>query len=340
MTTLYLATSDGLVVLSRRGESWGAMRPLEVESASCIAVDPFRPERVFCGTWTEGAWRSDNAAKDWRRVFEGLPHERITSLTVSGAERVGGVGVVYIGTEPSAVFRSEDGGQTWRECAGLTDLPSSSEWRFPPRPQTHHVRWITPDPHAAGRLFVAIEAGALVRTPDGGQTWKDRVPGGPYDTHQLTAHPDIPGRLWSAAGDGFYESDDAGDTWRKSEQALRFRYCWSVALDPADPTTAVLTAAPGARQAHTVEHAESAVFHRTGEGPWREIREGLPEPKGMRAPVVAANPVEPGVFYAAVDMNCLYHSSDAGAAWRQLNVDWPGEKDDTRVHTLAVVDVG
>src|SRR5436853_615068 len=76
------------------------------------------------------------------------------------------------------------------------------------------------DPAAVERLYVCIEAGALVRSPDGGRTWVDRTPDGPWDTHTLAAHPQRPGRLYSAAGDGFstpghgyQESPDGGDHW-------------------------------------------------------------------------------------------------------------------------------
>jgi hypothetical protein len=43
------------------------------------------------------------------------------------------------------------------------------------------------------------------------------VSGGPYDTHELATHAQAPGRLWSAAGDGFFESENAGNSWRKCE---------------------------------------------------------------------------------------------------------------------------
>jgi photosystem II stability/assembly factor-like uncharacterized protein len=342
MTTLYLATNDGPVVVSRKGDRWRASIPPDVRSASCVAVDPGRLGRVFYAG-RRGAWRSDDAGESWRPVFEGIPGEEVTALAVISAERVRPHGVAYAGTEPSAVFRSEDGGETWRRCEGLSDLPSSREWSFPPRPETHHIRWLEPDPHEPGRLHVAIEAGALVRldrAADGGATWRDRVSGGPYDTHQLAIHPDRPGRLWSAAGDGFYESDDAGDSWRRSEAGLRFRYCWSVAVDPGDPETAVLCAAPGPMQAHAREQAESAVFRRTGGGPWREVRAGLPEPQGQRAALVAIHPAESGVFYLATD-DGLYRSSDAGATWRRLEADWPeGHGPGPRVHGLAAVASG
>jgi hypothetical protein len=134
----------------------------------------------------------------------------ITAVDVGHADHADGFGVVYAGTEPSAVFRSDNGGDSWVDLAGLRALPSADTWSFPPRPQTHHVRWIEADVSVADRVFVAIEAGALVRTFDGGRTWRDRVRGGPYDTHTALTHPRAPGRIYSAAGDGYFETPILG----------------------------------------------------------------------------------------------------------------------------------
>ena len=68
------------------------------------------------------------------------------------------------------IFSSGDGGQTWEKIDEFNKLPLSSVWSFPPRPWTHHVRWIEPNVHKEGYIFVAIEAGALIRSFDGGQT--------------------------------------------------------------------------------------------------------------------------------------------------------------------------
>jgi hypothetical protein len=94
----------------------------------------------------------------------------------------------------------------------LHKLPSSVSWSFPPRPWTHHVRWIEPDANNYDYVFVAIEAGALVQSHDGDRTWIDRVEQGPYDTHTLATHPMAPRRLYSSAGDGYFESFDYGET--------------------------------------------------------------------------------------------------------------------------------
>jgi photosystem II stability/assembly factor-like uncharacterized protein len=237
-------------------------------------------------------------------------------------ERVKGVGVVYAGSEPTAVFRSEDAGETWQECKGLSDLPSASAWSFPPRPETHHARWIETDPHVEGRLFVAVEAGALIRSLDAGVTWQDRRPGGPYDTHQLQTHLRSAGRLYSAAGDGYFESRDGGNTWKQLEEGLRHKYLWSVAADSGDADNVIVSAAASPLRSHGDSNPESYVYRRTGEQPWEKIDRGLPGPAGQHSAVLAAHPIEPGTFFAAWERN-IFRSADAGASWERLDVSLP-----------------
>ena len=124
--------------------------------------------------------------------------------------------------------------RTWEQSSRLQTLSSSSEWSFLPRPDTHHVRWIARHPLEPERLWVAIEAGALVSTIDGGRTWRDRVPGGPWDTHELAVHPSAPDTLRVSAGDGYFESYDAGITWRSPSAALDVGYLRSVAIIPVN----------------------------------------------------------------------------------------------------------
>jgi photosystem II stability/assembly factor-like uncharacterized protein len=335
-----MTSREGLAVITRGSDGrWRAQLRLDGPEVQSVAADPLRPEFVYCGAFGAGVFRSDDAGATWRQAGGGIAHDKVMALAVSPAERAGGRGVVYAGTEPSAVFRSEAGGDRWRELTGLTDLPSADEWSFPPRPQTHHVRHIQPDPHAAGRLYVAIEAGALVRTEDAGRTWRDRVPDGPYDTHTLATHPAVPNRLYSAAGDGYFESRDGGDTWQQPEDGLRHGYLWGLAVDPADPEALVVTAAAGPRQAHDGP-AESVVYRRTAGGPWRQTREGLPGPQGRHVALAVAHAAEPGVFYLASEGE-LYRSADAGASWERLEVEWPGGRRPSRGGWgFAVAEVG
>src|SRR5579885_2001622 len=270
---MYLAMEKELLVLHRHNGAWQVERQLVGMRPTSVAVDPFRPEHLYCGTFGRGLWGSDDAGRSWKPIGDagtatggignGITHAQITAVAVSPTEQANVYGVAYVGTEPTALFRSEDGGETWQEQKSLRQLPSAPTWSFPPRPYTSHVRWITPDPLVAGRVFVAIEAGALVRSTDGGQTWEDRKSGGPFDTHTLVMHRRAPNRLYSAAGDGFMqpgqgfvESQDGGETWYRPGEGLQYHYLWGLAVDPANPESLVISAAPGPQQAHHPEHAE------------------------------------------------------------------------------------
>ena len=216
----------------------------------------------------------------------------------------------------------------------MTTLPSAIEWSFPPRPETHHVRWIEADPHVQGRLFVAVEAGALIRSRDSGTTWQDRTAHGPRDSHQLSIHLSAPERLYSAAGDGYFESRDGGDTWQRFEKGLQHRYLWSIAIDSADADNIILSAAASARRSH-YEPAESYLYRRTAGSPWQQLRDGLPKPAGRRTAVLASHPREPGTFFAAWEHD-VYHSVDGGASWDRLDVPWP---ENCRVNELCALAV-
>jgi hypothetical protein len=335
MSNVYVAMPNGLLVLRGRHPSWQASWQLDGLPAQCLAADPLRPERLYCGTFGNGLWVSEDAGDIWRPAGEGIRSPQLMAVAVSATERVGGLGVVYAGTEPSALYRSEDGGETWRELAGLVALPSAPTWSFPPRPYTSHVRAIGLDPNASGRLYVAIEAGALVRSFDGGATWMDRVPSGPFDTHTLGLPPQRPGRIYSAAGDGFMQpgegfavSEDGGETWVRTGEGMR--YLWGLAVDPGDPDTIVVSAAAGPQEAHNPASAESAIFRRAGQhAGWEQVREGLPPARGMLASALAANPAEPGVFYAA-NNHGIYRSPDAGQNWEPLAISWPESSDHTQ----------
>jgi hypothetical protein len=356
MRTVYLAMERELLVVNQKNGTWNVARHLVGMQPTCVAADPQRPERVYCGTFGRGLWRSDDAGNSWQPVGDageamepyqgdGITYPHITSVAVSVLERAGDYGVVYAGTEPTAMFRSEDGGNTWQDLKALRELPSAPTWSFPPRPYTSHMRWITPDPLVPGRLFAAIEAGALIRSLDGGRTWEDRTPDSPRDTHTLVMHPLAPDRLYSAAGDGFMawgrgynESYDGGRSWQRPNEGLRQNYLWSVAVDPANPDSIVISASPSPQKAHhSRRNAESAIYRKQGNEPWQQVTDGLLDPRGMIVPVLASNPAESGVFYALTNKG-LYRSPDAGKNWEQIPLPWPEAYINQHQQALAVND--
>lgn len=336
MHSLLVAIGDTLCGVERREGGWHAERLFAGRSRlQCVASDPHRPGGIYCGTSSEGLWRSDDLGRSWAPVGEGVLRPRVTAVAVSSWSAEGDV--VYAGTEPSRLYRSTDGGASWEECRALLALPSAPTWSFPPRPESSHVRWIAPDPLVAGRLFVAVEAGALVSSSDGGHTWTDRQPGSPYDTHTLVVHPRAPDRVYSAAGDGYFESHTGGATWERREEGLAHRYVWGLAVDPVDPEVVVISAARSAGAAHTAARAESWIYRRVGSGPWEPVRAGLPDPSGTTISNLRADLAEPGVVYAANNRG-VYRSGDQGESWERLDLEWPESYAEERVAGLALLE--
>ncbi|MFB6160463.1 MAG: WD40/YVTN/BNR-like repeat-containing protein [Haloferacaceae archaeon] len=306
--TLHVAFPEALLVVADGSHT----HPLPAR-AECLAV---ADGRLLVGT-REGLY----AGRDPARLEAGGLDGHVTALAVGPA------GTCWAGTEPSAVHRSTDGGRSWAARPGLTDLPSADRWSFPPRPDTHHVRWVEPDPAAPDRLYVAVEAGALVRTDDGGATWRDRTPDGPRDTHSMATHPDRPGVAWAAAGDGFAVTADGGDSWRFAESGLGHTYCWSVAVDPGAPDRLLCSAASGASAAHR-RPAESYLYRRVGDGDW-ERASGLPTGEGVTRAVLAADGA--GACYAASNAG-VHRTADWGETWERV-ADAPA---DAAVRGVAV----
>ena len=156
-------------------------------------------------------------------------------------------------------------------------------------------------------MFVAIEAGAssLRGTFDGGRTWRDRVRGGPYDTHTaVTDEPCIRADSYSAAGDGYFESTDAGDSWKdRSADGLKHLYLVGVAgVDPADPDAVIVSATDGPWSAYSV--AIGRGVHRLSEDWARAMGAVNERPAGVRGEHgqrlgFATHAGEPGVIYAS-----------------------------------------
>jgi len=323
---------NALLVVSG-GDDPTANSRLSGHNLECLAVDAAAPDRLFVGTADSGLLRSADGGDSFDRVgADDIGPDMITAAAVGGRDP----DEIWIGTEPSRVYRSTDGGETWTEKRGLTDLPSASEWSFPPRPQTHHVRWIEPDPYDADHLYVGIEAGALVQSHDGGETWEDRRPTARLDVHSMTTHPEVPRYAWVAAGDGYAETHNGGVSWAKPQEGLDHRYCWSVAVDCDDPACVLVSAARGARSAHTPAAAESYIYRRRGGGRWRRLDDrGLPMGEGVVRAVLARGQ-SAGRCYAATNRG-LYRTADQGDSWERVDIPWDDSLTDQTPRGLAVV---
>jgi hypothetical protein len=149
----------------------------------------------------------------------------------------------------------------------------------------------------------------------------------------------MPGRLHSAAGDGYFESYDYGQTWKRSVVGLGdCDYLFSLAVDSGDPKFVIVSASQWPRKAYSPEDPESLTYRRTSsvddtddyterssDGEWKVVSNELSEPKGTLISILAANPIIAGEFYAANNRG-IFCSTDSGISWKMLDwIQWPKE---------------
>jgi hypothetical protein len=312
--------------------------------ALSLAIDPGCPQRIFCATYNRGLWRSEDNGRTWFPVgtpqnFQGpamagaIGPRETTFVSLSARPDSDGRHAVWVGTEMSALYRSNDHGDTF-ELASPLDLPSRKDWAFPPRPETHHVHRIEHD--AEGGIHVAIEFGAMLRSRDDGSTFEDRLPDSPLDTHVLLTHPLAPRRLYAALGDAmlkpghsFAESRDNGETWRYLGQGLEaMPYLYGVAVDSADPDDMLVAASKSPRTAHV--EGGASIFRRKDDT-WAEDAEGFPS-AGSLVPVLLADPYQSQRWFALSDYGLFVKGRDA-PGWTPMTAptEWHG------IHPMSLV---
>ena len=78
--------------------------------------------------------------------------------------------VLYAGTAPAGLFRSEDRGKTWQPVQGLNEHPTREDWSPGAGGMCLHSFQV--DPHDPLKMYAAISAAGAFRTDDGGGSWK------------------------------------------------------------------------------------------------------------------------------------------------------------------------
>jgi photosystem II stability/assembly factor-like uncharacterized protein len=338
MTIIMVGIQNSILVLDS-SNSYKIHESLKGTNPQSIAFDPLNPDHAYCGTFGNGLWSTNDGGQSWNNIGKDMifsPY--VMSVAVGSLSSKNRFNKVYVGTEPSSLYVSNDGGDSWERMEALNKLPSSRTWSFPPRPWTHHIRWIEPDANNPDYVFAAIEAGALVQSHDGGKTWIDRNEQGPYDTHTLATHSNASGRLYSAAGDGYFESFDYGESWRRPTEGLKHSYLFGLAVDSGNPHVVLVSASIGPNKAYLTENAESFVYRKDKDGGrWRAITNGLPEPSGTTITLLVSNPKISGEFYA-VNNRGLFVSIDSGSSWKKLDTSWPGEYPPQTPWSIAITE--
>jgi photosystem II stability/assembly factor-like uncharacterized protein len=122
---LHVATLSGWYRFEPNGREWKqTKRDLSYWSLTCMSVDPENPQKIYAGTEHSGLFYTDNAGASWNRAQPNVPKMMLFAILALN-------GRVMVGTIPSAVYRSKNGG--WEELEGVR--VNSAGANFPPSPE-------------------------------------------------------------------------------------------------------------------------------------------------------------------------------------------------------------
>lgn len=184
-TVLLAGTRKGLFIgrsdVERREWRWDTPVFAMEEIYSAAIDDRGSKPRLLVGStsWHYGpmVYRSDDLGLTWDESHTGtirMPEgtdasiERVWQLQPSPADG----DVVWAGTQPSALFRSDDRGETFTLVRSLWDHPHRTEWGEGFGGQAIHT--IVPHPYDPDVVTVAMSTGGVYRSHDGGGSWQPR----------------------------------------------------------------------------------------------------------------------------------------------------------------------
>jgi len=219
---------------------------------SAVTGIPGRAHSFFIGS-AGGVWRTDNAGQTWTNVSDsGFVTGSIGAIAVAPSD----ANVVYVGTGQGTlrgnvsigfgVYKSTDGGRTWRQN-GLRDAGQIARLRVHPAdPDLVYAAVI-------GNPFTPSDARGVYRSRDGGKTWtRVLFISAKTGVTDLAMDPQNPRVLYAAAWtgqrlpwtiisgseeSGLYRTTDGGDSWEKLGGGLPTGVVGKIgiAISPANP---------------------------------------------------------------------------------------------------------
>jgi photosystem II stability/assembly factor-like uncharacterized protein len=281
-------------------------------------------------------------------VISGLNARNIGSATMSGrvaalaARNDNGKTTVYVGAASGGVWKSNDGGTTFRPVFDKSPVQSIGAVTIDPtNPQTV---WVGTG-ESWTRNSVSIGDG-IYRSTDGGETWANMGLPRSERIDRILVHPKngnvvyacVPGKLWSDSPDrGLYKTTNGGRSWDLILTGSNLSTgCSSVSMDPKDPQVLFAGLWDFRRKGWTFRSGGEGPDAPSGSGLYRSADGGAswtqlgagglpPRPWGRVEVTVASNA---SVVYAFVESkdSALYRSADGGKTWeardKSQNMVW------------------
>jgi photosystem II stability/assembly factor-like uncharacterized protein len=309
--------------------------------------------------WGPSVAKSTDMGKTWDYRGSGLAFPKDKGAVIGnvwhvrpGLERE--AGVVYAGTQPAALFRSEDWGHTWAPVDGLNSHASNTYWSGTGGGDSC-VHSIEIDPRDAKRMYVAISSGGSFVTDDGGETWamfshaaiptnergrqftteiSKLFPGAPRpgdmdplaidEMHKMRLDPKDPQRMWAQTHVGVFRSDDAGATFEDVTPGLPSFHGFPIAITRRAPDAAYVVplAFAGLYDNFRVCDGQFTVCRtRDGGATWQPLTVGLPGPHDYQSAYREAldtDGLAPEGVYVGTSNGQVYGSTDGGDRWQRL----------------------
>lgn len=199
-------------------------------------------------------------------------------------------GVLWCGTVPGGLFKSNDYGDSWTFIRSLWDIPDRQEW-FGGGLDYPGIHSICVDPRNSQHVYLGISCGGVWFTPDGGETWSCRASGmraeymppdrmndpNIQDPHLLVQCRNHPDYFWTQHHNGVFRSTDSANKWHEITESIPSNFGFAVAVHPDDPDTAWFV--PAIKDEKRIPVDGNVVVSRTRDGgkTFEILREGLPQ---------------------------------------------------------------
>ena len=276
-------------------------------------------------------------------VISGLGARNIGSAAMSGrvssvaAYVDGGSTILYVGAASGGVWKSLDGGTTFKPIFDKQAVQSIGAVTIDPsNPKTV---WVGSG-EAWTRNSVSIGDG-IYKSTDGGETWANVGLPESERVARILVHPKngdvvyacVPGKLWKDSAErGLYKTTDGGKRWSLVLKGKNLSTgCSGLTMDPTNPDVLFAGLWDFRRKGWTFRSGgdgpdapSGSGLYRTADGgkTWTELtataNKGIPKGPWGRVEVEIA-PSDPRVVYSVIESkdSALYRSSDGGATWEE-----------------------